>query len=465
MNQRVVIIGAGFCGLNCALELSRKGGYDITVLEQSPAVGGLGGGVRTKWGVFDFGSHRLHPGMLETARNALEQLPVRLDKKKRHGMLRFSGSYTSYPPSLLGLAWCMGAVKMSQACLSYITQRVNSGYDNEQTYESTMRRKVGGAFFETFFAPYARKIWGMDPSHISLTAAGRWLGRSVDNRNISYCQSGASHEKREYLYPCSGFLTLAEALADAVVSNGVRIRTSCNVQTIHSVNGRTCGCNLRDGNGDQYVDADWVVNTSPIDEQLRMMRPEICDAHEISHKITWRSLRLLYVITRKPVDPDGPESLYFPELAYPFGRISFPSRFSQGTGSGECESLCIEIICSRGDQVWLADDRTLLLMVLESTRRAGILDAPDIEDIFSIRFPRIYPVYSIDWKKTLHSAAHRLSDFSNHLPAGKMGLFLHCNIDHAMHTGELAARHILHGAQQHEWLPVMEGFHDICVRN
>jgi hypothetical protein len=95
----------------------------------------------------------------------------------------------------------------------------------------------------------------------------------------------------------------------------------------------------------------------------------------------------------------------------------------------------------------------------------GIIIKSMISDKFSVRFPRIYPVYSLEWKNTIRTALNSLSAFENHLSAGKMGLFLHCNIDYAMHSGALAAKHIMHASPHSEWNSVVESAHEICVRN
>jgi protoporphyrinogen oxidase len=466
MAKRIVIIGAGFCGLSCAAELSRCGDFDITILEQSTNVGGLGGGIRTEQGAFDFGSHRLHTSMHKTARHLLDELPVDLDKKVRRGKLRLSGAYTKYPPSLLNLAWCMGAAKMSQACISLFMQRTRSGDNVRQTYESTMRRKVGDTFYETFFGPYACKLWGMDPACISLTAAGRWSGNESPGHGMNALwSSNPLLHKNEYLYPRTGFRHLAEALAGIATSRGVRIKTSCAVKTIQSVQGLSFQCDIRDKGREQSIAGDWIVNTAPIDEQVNMVRPGIDKAGELSRAITWRGLRLVYIVTNRPVDSTGPESLYFPELAYPFGRISFPSRYSPEMGSLRGESLCIEMICSPGDRVWNADEQELLSIILPPALQAGVCSQSGIAGIFSVRFPHVYPVYSVGWENPINAAIKALTYFDNYLPAGKMGLFLHCNIDHAMNNGILAARHIADGAGPADWRSGVSAFQKVSVRN
>ena len=39
--KKVVIIGGGPAGLTAAYELMKKGGYDVTVLEESDTLGGI----------------------------------------------------------------------------------------------------------------------------------------------------------------------------------------------------------------------------------------------------------------------------------------------------------------------------------------------------------------------------------------------------------------------------------------
>ena len=62
MAKSVVILGAGPAGLATAYYLCKGGCTDITLLEAEKSVGGISATMRRDDMLFDFGSHRIHPG-------------------------------------------------------------------------------------------------------------------------------------------------------------------------------------------------------------------------------------------------------------------------------------------------------------------------------------------------------------------------------------------------------------------
>ncbi len=85
---------------------------------------------------------------------------------------------------------------------------------------------------------------------------------------------------------------------------------------------------------------------------------------------------------------------------------------------------------------------------------------------FSLRLPKIYPVYRVGWdsliKNMLALTAH---NFPFIYFSGKPGLFLHNNIDHSMEIGLLLAEDILRGKSPTDWLLRLDAFHNMKLRD
>jgi protoporphyrinogen oxidase len=467
MNKRVAVVGGGFAGLACCSELARTGDFEVILIEANGSLGGLAGGISNGHGKFDFGSHRLHASMHESARKLLTQPTNLLAERTRYGKLRLRDSFTRYPPSLLGLASCLGVFGAGQACLSHLLSRVAVGSGEGRSYEDVLLRSVGVRMYEQFYKPYAIKVFGRQPTAISDTAVMRWFSAETGRLRLAELALRSMPSRREkYLYPPNGFGELAGKLGEKMIAEGVSVRTSTNLSRVVRHGSSAVSCVLETPTGVEEMDIDWLVNTACIDEQAVSVSPSLDrSVVEAASNVKWRALRLVYVITTSHKEPGGPDTLYFPELEFPFGRISYPSRFSARMGCRERESLCIEVICSVGDRLWRACDDDLVETCLAATESAGVLAGAEADECFTLEFPKVYPVYDLSWRKNTGKCLKALSSVDNYIPAGRMGLFLHCNIDHAIAIGASAAKHIRAGKPARLWHQQLGDFGAYRVRD
>jgi protoporphyrinogen oxidase len=345
--------------------------------------------------------------------------------------------------------------------------RVAVGSGEGRSYEDVLLRSVGVRMYEQFYKPYAIKVYGRQPRTISDTAVMRWLSPETGRLRVAELVSRSMRSRREkYLYPPNGFGELTRELGEKMSARGVCVRTSTRASRVVRDGARAVSCVLDTPAGVEELDIDWLVNTTCIDEQAVSVYPSL-DRYvvEAAANVQWRALRLIYVITTRDRDLGGPDTLYFPELEFPFGRISYPSRFSARMGCEGRESMCIEVICSVGDRLWRACDSELAETCLTATERAGILARSEVDEWFTVAFPKVYPVYDLSWRNNTGNCLKALCSLDNYIPAGRMGLFLHCNIDHAIAIGAAAARHIRAGNPARLWHQQLGDFDAYRVRD
>ena len=79
--KKVIILGAGVAGLAMGYFLCRRGQYDVTVLEKSPAAGGLCASFQHNGFTLDYGAHKLYsaiPGILDEIRALMGDRLIRV---------------------------------------------------------------------------------------------------------------------------------------------------------------------------------------------------------------------------------------------------------------------------------------------------------------------------------------------------------------------------------------------------
>lgn len=444
----IIVLGAGVAGLATALTAARLGQGPVLMLERDADPGGLAASTPFAGIRFDLGSHRVHPDYYPEALDLLrELLGDDLLRVPRHGRLRFNGRYIDYPPSLLDFLAALGPREAVHCAVAMTAQRFASANGGDTSYQDYLLPKVGRRAFELFYAPYARKIFGLEPDQVAASAAKtriataspwtvvaqlvrRWLGR-------------APRGDRYYYYPRHGFGSIGAALAAAATAAGVELRTGVAVTGLRGDGRRLAAIAVADGDAVRELPARAVVSSLPLAALTRLIDPPAPAAvQSAAARLRWRGIRLLQVVLDRPRCLDG-ETYYFPEERYCFGRVSEAPLFSAALRDDpERTGLNIEVICSPGDPLWELAEDAFLARVVADAEPLGLFRAADVRASRSLRLPAVYPVYDVDHRAHLDQVLAWLRGFDNLYSIGRGGLFLHANTDHSIHLGRRVAEHL-----------------------
>lgn len=169
----VVILGAGPAGVGGAFKLRQGGRAQVTVLEQHAVPGGNAGSFEFGGMRVDYGSHRLHPAtdpgiMAEIQRLLGDDL---LDRP-RHGRIGLRGRWIHFPlkPQDLLVRLDPG---FALGTLRDMLLKPFRGAPSGDSFADVLRANLGPTICDSFYFPYARKIWGRDPSQLSGIQARR----------------------------------------------------------------------------------------------------------------------------------------------------------------------------------------------------------------------------------------------------------------------------------------------------
>ncbi|MDE0803418.1 MAG: FAD-dependent oxidoreductase, partial [Acidimicrobiales bacterium] len=205
----IAVIGAGPAGLALAWRLTRAG-HDVVVLESSAHVGGMAGSRTISGQRVDLGSHRLHPGMPDEIRAAVDEL-VEVQERPRNGRIRLEGRWVPFPLTPTGLVRGLSAPTAIGAAVDAATSGFRS--PDTDTYAEVVRAGLGATVWEAFHAPFAWKVWGTDPDELSGELARRRISAStpgdVARRLVRNVRATPT-----FLYPRRGFGALSESMAE-----------------------------------------------------------------------------------------------------------------------------------------------------------------------------------------------------------------------------------------------------------
>jgi protoporphyrinogen oxidase len=451
-----VILGGGVTGLAAGVELLRRSGRKVLLIEKEERVGGLAATVDLDgWGA-DLGSHRIHenydPRALELIRSLIG--PDLLTRVRR-GRVRVAGKFIDYPPNLLTLLAGIGGARSVRAAADYL-RRGKAGADN---FKARAESAVGGELYRLFYHPYAVKLWGIDPSLLAADPAAQRTGKLGWRRLLSEAARLVRRRPASYLYPRHGIGQIAAALRAEFIRLGGTVHTSSEVTAIQAEDGHVTRIEFRqgpgaDGNGVSEVRGPrTVINTLPLRRTCRLL-----GADQAMSGLRYRSLRILYLLY--PAAAATPhETYYIPDPDFRIGRVSRPAAYSAELAADPDRALfTVEMPCSEGDAVWTAGDGPLVADCHRELTGLGILPAGTglIGIAGSARIPDLYPVHTIGWKDRLGAVLGGAVRSSGSFPAGRSALFLHCNIDHCVLMGTRLARHIADGGGAEAWLRTVQ---------
>jgi UDP-galactopyranose mutase len=434
----VLVVGAGVAGLSAAVWLARHG-HSVTVRESSATPGGMLEPVAFEEGAFDRGSHRIHGDALAFLR---DRLPVDgWVERPRRGVLVLAGRQAGYPLNPLSFARALGPRTTLHMALGWLLRprrwnrfqswerdRRVDATERDEGYEHFVLSRVGRAAYESFYRPYVTKVWGVDPAELSVSVARQRFSSSSPLSRVL-----AARKNESFWYPLHGMASLISGLLKEAFQLGVTVETSAGVSEAEL--------------------GAWpaVLHTGPLEE--------VSGTAALSR----RGLYLLHLrFSGSPTD--DVDTWYVPGEESWFGRVSVPAAFTGDRIDRASTVLAVEIPEGRWGEG--RDFLALLPVVQKQLHAAGILRRDTTVLAAKQTFVRgVYPEFRRGWVASWRSAMAAVSARGNVFMAGRQGLFLHCNIDHAVATALAAAEHISEGVSVERWAQEARQWLDVKVRD
>ncbi|MCR4439423.1 MAG: FAD-dependent oxidoreductase [bacterium] len=447
--KRVAILGAGPAGLGLALRLLRRPalGAEVVVIEQAAQVGGLAGSFESHGLSFDYGSHRLHPATSpEILADIRALLGDELLDRPRYGRILLQGRFVRFPLQPVDLmlhlppAFVAGFLR-DVVLAPWRKWRFRHG----GTFAEVLLRGLGSTMCRSFYFPYARKVWGLEPEEIDAVQAQRRVAASNTGKLIKKALSllpglrgpGAGR----FYYPRRGYGQISQALAAEVQRLGGRIMLNTRVASVRPAGDVQGKVHLQfapaQGVPQRELEADFVFSTIPLTVLVSLLQPQAAlEVRDQAEGLRYRSMLLLYLVLRaerfSPYDAH-----YLPEEKVLASRLSEPKNYSGASEPRELTGLCAEIPCTVGDALWQMSDQELASRLLLDLDRAGLPVRAPIVAAFSRRVSHAYPVYNIGFAERLAVVERYLATVPRVISLGRQGLFAH---DNTHHTLEMAYR-------------------------
>ena len=430
-----VVLGGGPAGVGAAYRLARRG-RRVVVLERGERVGGAAGSFDVGGLRVDHGSHRLHPSISpEVLADLRALLGAELRRRPRHGRIRLVDRWVAFPLRAGDLVRHLPrrfAVRAGRDAALAPLRRPRA-----ETYAEVLRAGLGPAICETFYFPYARKLWGLAPEELSAEQARRrvaarsplaLLRKVVPRRTAA---DGNGGDGRWFWYPAAGFGAIVERLAEAAVAAGADVRCSSPVTAVRMPSADGADLAVVTADGDE-VRAPLALSTVPLTALARLADPPPPAAvQDAADTLRSRAMVLVYLV----LDVDrwtAFDAHYLPGPETPVTRVSEPKNYRDSPDDPVGRTvLCAELPCAVGDDLWTGGDEALGALVAEGLGRLGLPPVRPVA-VEVRRLPQAYPIYRLGWEESFAVLDGWAAAQRGLVTLGRQGLFAHDNTHHAL---------------------------------
>jgi protoporphyrinogen oxidase len=449
---RVVIVGAGPCGLACARELERLGHRKWTVLERSGRPGGLAASVRDGAGfTWDLGGHVVFSHFGEFDALLAEVMGGEVLRHDRSSFVRFADRWVPYPfqnnlhhlpddvrdECLEGLARATGAGAAGSA-----------GAD-EPDFGSWMLAVFGEGITRHFMAPYNLKVWATPAQRMS---AG-WIAERVSVVDHERLRASAANGRDDlgwganasFVFPAQG--GTGEIYRRLAARLGERVRYGVEAATVDPER-RV----LRTAAGEQLA-YDALVSTMPLQRLVAALAGAPPAVRAAGAELVANGVYMVGVGYEAPL-ADSRSWMYFPDPAIPFYRATNFAKYSPANVPGADTSR----YCSYMTETAFSASRPVAREGLEEAverglRAAGVVTGrPPVASLHLERIDCAYPVPTLGRDRALREIQPWLMAHAIY-SRGRLGSWRYeaGNMDHAVKMGIDAARALLTGTGEELW--------------
>jgi protoporphyrinogen oxidase len=435
--QRIVIIGAGPCGLACARELERLGCRDWLILERAGHAGGLASSVVDRAGfTWDLGGHVVFSHFNAFDELLEEVMGEEILSHDRSSYVRFGDRWVPYPfqNNLRHLP-----ERLVAECLDGLATA--GGGDADMDFGTWMQATFGAGITRLFMEPYNRKVWATPPEWM----ASHWIAERVAvvdyERALRGVRDGqddvAWGPNNRFVFPATGgtgeiYRRLAERFEDRIRYGEEVVEVDAGRRTVHVAGG-------------ERLRYDALVSTMPLDLLVETLAgapgPLRAAAGQLRHNGVW----MVGVGYDAPL-ADDKSWMYFPQDHSPFYRATNFAKYSpENVPGGDIGRYCSYMTETSYSPEKPEPRDGLERRVETGLRAAGVVAGqPPVVSVHVEDIPYAYPVPTLERDDALAVIQPWLVEHDV-FSRGRFGSWCYeiGNMDHAVKMGIDVARRLV----------------------
>lgn len=450
LQLKILILGAGPCGLGAAYQLNKLGHTGWQLFERNDYVGGLSASFLDGNGfTWDVGGHVLfsHYDCFDEAVSAA--LGDAYYEHQRESWVRILQRWVPYPFQN-NVRYLPDDALLE--CVSGLRELTGSP-DRTANFREWMDTVFGRGIVKYFMEPYNRKVWGVPLENMSK----EWIAERVSLVDLSRVERNIAEQRDDLSWGPNNVFRFPKNGGTGAIYEGIAkpLREKLHLQhEMTEIDLEQKSVTFSNGRIERY---DVLINTSPLDllvSKCRTIPEPVADvAGDLVH-----NGGLIAGIGFEGRRADAKCWMYFPENNSPFYRVTNFHNYSRFNVPGGDTDRYFSLMCETTYSAHKPEDKAgIVEKTLLGLENSGMIDASQKDRIASrylIDIPYSYPVPTLGRDKALAIIQPYLearSVFSR----GRFGAWKYevGNMDHSFMQGVEVVDRILRDNKE----PVIEG--------
>ncbi len=443
--MKIIILGAGPCGLGAAYHLNKLGHTNWQLYERNSYPGGLSASFIDEQGfTWDVGGHVLF-SHYEYFNNAVtEAIGDAFYEHQRESWVRILQTWVPYP-----FQNNVRYLPDDALCECVEGLRNLTGISAEAgNFREWMDMVFGKGIVKYFMEPYNRKVWAVPLDQMSK----HWIAERVSVVDLARIERNITEQRDDLSWGPNSTFKFPRQGGTGKIFNGIANPLLNRIQLNHEMQSVDLNKKQISFTNDRIESYDIMINTSPLDLLVKTASgvPETVQnaAEELVH-----NSGLIVGLGFEGKRDDSKCWMYFPESDCPFYRVTNFHNYSRfNVPDGDIGNF-FSLMCETTYSAHRPQDKTKIVEdTVQGLVNSGMISASDGEKISSrylIDIPYSYPVPTIKRDNALKIIQPFLESAGIY-SCGRFGAWKYevGNMDHSFMQGVDAVERILNLTRQ-----------------
>jgi protoporphyrinogen oxidase len=442
---KILILGAGPCGLGAAYHLNNLGHTDWQIFERNDYVGGLAASyLDDKNFTWDIGGHVLFSHYDYFDKAVAEALGDQYYEHQRESWIRILQRWVPYPFQNNVRYLPDDALR---ECVSGLRE-LSGTPEKSSNFREWMDTVFGRGIVKYFMEPYNSKVWGVPLESMS----EHWIAERVSVVDLDRVERNIAEERDDLSWGPNNIFKFPKYGGTGAIYEGIAklLREKIHLQhemTEIDLDQKTV--TFSNGLIERY---DVLINTSPLDllvSKCRVVPEQITNATvELVH-----NSGLIVGLGFEGRRDDSKCWMYFPESNAPFYRVTNFHNYSRfNVPDGDTERF-FSLMCETTYSACKPENKYAIVdATLQGLIHSGMIDEDQKERAASrhlIDIPYSYPVPTLGRDKALATIQPFLESHSVY-SRGRFGAWKYevGNMDHSFMQGVEVVERVLEGTEE-----------------